>query len=153
MTKFVIALCLSLCAALAACGQNAQNVQKQTDDNPLFGDWSGESKCVGSNQYCHDEVVVYHISQSKTDPKKVLISADKIIDGKPDWMGDFDCDYDRKKQILRSEFKIPRTGGTGVWEFKIDGDKIDGTLTVFPENEIGRKVTVTKNKPDQKKPS
>jgi hypothetical protein len=147
MTKLFIAHCLLLCAAFAACGQNAQNVQNKTDNNPLFGDWSGESKCVGPNTSCHDEVVVYHISQSKTDPKKVLISADKIVDGKPDWMGDFDCDYDREKQTLRAEFKIPRTGGTGVWEFKIDGDKMDGTLTVLPENEIGRRVKITKNKP------
>jgi hypothetical protein len=140
MTKLIIALSLVMCAAFAACAQ------KKTDDNQLFGDWSGESKCVGTNPSCHDEIVVYHISQSKLDPKKVLISADKIVDGKPDWMGDFDCDYDREKQTLRAEFKIPRTGGTGVWEFKIDGDKMDGTLTVLPENEVGRRVKLTKNK-------
>lgn len=150
MTKLFIALCLCLSAAFAACGQNSPNSQNKADNNTLFGDWSGESKCVGKNPYCHDEVVVYHISQSKTDPKKILISADKIVDGKPDWMGDFDCDYDRDKQTLRSEFKIPRTGGTGVWEFKIDGDKMDGTLTTFPENEVGRKVKLTKNKPQAK---
>lgn len=145
MKRSIITIQLILCAALAACSQS------KLDNSALFGDWSGESKCVGSNTYCHDEVVVYHISQSKTDPKKVLISADKIVDGKPDWMGDFDCDYDREKQTLMSEFKIPRTGGKGVWFFKIDGDKMDGTLTVFPENEIGRKVKITKNKPTEKK--
>ena len=153
MKRIPVTLLLTLCAAFAACAQNPQKAQKQTDDNPLFGDWSGESKCVGTNPSCHDEIVVYHISQSKSDPKKVLISADKIVNRKPDWMGDLDCEYDREKQILRYEFKIPRTGGTGVWEFKIDGDKMNGTLTVFPENEIGRKVTITKNKPDEKKPS
>lgn len=152
MTKLLIALCLTVCAAFTACGQNTQSAPNKTDDSGLFGDWSGESKCVGSNQYCHDEVVVYHISQSKNDRKKVLISADKIVDGKPDWMGDFDCDYDREKQTLTSEFKIPRTGGTGVWSFKIDGDKMDGTLTVLPENEIGRRVKITKNKPAANKP-
>jgi|tagenome__1003787_1003787.scaffolds.fasta_scaffold20482360_2 hypothetical protein len=119
-------------------------------ENALFGDWSGESKCVGKNQYCHDEVVVYHISRSKTDAKKINISADKIVDGKPDFMGAFDCDYDRDKQTLKSEFRIPRTGGRGVWFFQIDGDKINGTLTIFPENEIGRTIKVTKNKPSLK---
>jgi hypothetical protein len=61
-------------------------------------------------------------------------------------MGAFDCDYDRDKQTLTSEFRIPRTGGKGVWLFHIDGDKMDGTLTVFPENEIGRRVKVMKDK-------
>lgn len=144
MTNLVIALFVSLCAAFVACAQN------KTDGSQLFGDWSGESKCVGTNPYCHDEVVVYHISRSKDDPKKITIAADKIVDGKPDFMGNFECDYDAAKQTLTSEFTIPRTGGKGVWLFKIDGDKMDGTLTVFPENEVGRKVKVTKNKPADK---
>ena len=61
-------------------------------------------------------------------------------------MGSFDCDYDATKQTLTSEFTIPRTGGKGVWLFKIDGDKMTGTLTVLPENEVGRKVNVSKVK-------
>jgi len=85
-------------------------------------------------------------------PDRALLLADKIIDGKPDYMGTFECDYDAVKQTLTSEFTIPRTGGKGVWLFKIDGDKMDGTLTVFPENEIGRRVKVNKVKPDPKKP-
>jgi len=145
MSKFIVTLCLALCSAFAACAQN------KPDGNQLIGDWSGESKCVGSNPYCHDEVVVYHISRSKTDAKKITIVADKIIDGKPDYMGTFECDYDVVKHTLTSEFTIPRTGGKGVWLFKIDGDKMDGTLTVFPENEIGRRVKVTKVKPEPKK--
>ena len=133
---------------VAAVGTSCAQTAK---DEPLIGDWSGESKCVGSNPYCHDEVVVYHISRSKTDAKKITIVADKIVDGKPDYMGTFECDYDAVKQTLTSEFTIPRTGGKGVWLFKIDGDKMDGTLTVFPENEIGRRVKVTKVKPEPKK--
>lgn len=124
--------------------------QDKSDDSKLFGDWTGESKCVGSNPYCHDEVVVYHISRSKTDPAKVAIVADKIVNNKPETMYGFDFDYDRKKQTLTAEFKIPRTGGKGIWFYHIDGDKMDGTLTIFPENEIGRRIKVTKTKPPNK---
>jgi hypothetical protein len=139
------AVLLIVASATGACAQN-----KVVDDNKLFGDWSGESKCVGTNPSCHDEVVVYHIAQSKADPKKITIGADKIVDGKPDFMGSFECDYDAAKQTLTSEFTIPRTGGKGVWFFHVDGDKMDGTLTVFPENEVGRRVKLTKNKPPAK---
>jgi hypothetical protein len=111
----------------------------------IVGDWSGESKCVGSNTFCHDEVVVYHITRSKDDAKKFTIVADKIVNGKPDFMGNIECVYDAEKQTLRSEFKIPRTGGTGIWLFTIKGDEMDGTLTVMPENEVGRRVKVKKN--------
>jgi hypothetical protein len=111
----------------------------------IVGDWSGESKCVGTNTFCHDEVVVYHISRSKDDAKHFTIAADKIVNGKPDFMGNIECVYDAEKQTLRSEFKIPRTGGTGIWLFTIKGDEMDGTLTVMPENEVGRRVKVKKN--------
>ena len=60
-------------------------------------------------------------------------------------MGNIECVYDAEKQTLRSEFKIPRTGGTGVLLFKTKGDEMDGTLTVFPENEVGRQVKVKRN--------
>jgi hypothetical protein len=139
------AVLLVVASAAGACAQN-----KVADDSQLFGDWSGDSKCTDTNPSCHDEVVVYHIAQSKADPKKITIGADKMVDGKPDFMGSFECDYDATKQTLTSEFTIPRTGGKGVWLFHIDGDKMDGTLTVFPENEVGRRVKLTKNKPPAK---
>ena len=129
------------------CGVTAFG-QKQTADS-LFGDWTGESKCVGSNPYCHDEIVVYHLSRSKQDPAKINLSADKIVNGKPDFMGEFDMTFDSEKMTLTAEFTIKRTGGKGVWLFTIKGDKMDGTLAVFPENEIGRKVTVTRKKNDK----
>src|SRR5438477_9370336 len=47
----------------------------------LAGDWTGESICVGDNPSCHDEKIVYHISIDPTDPTKVKIAADKIVDG------------------------------------------------------------------------
>jgi hypothetical protein len=42
--------------------------------------------------------VVYHISRSGTDASKVTISADKIVNGKPETMGDLDFTYDSQKQ-------------------------------------------------------
>lgn len=135
---FVSVLMLSLCAV----------AQKSTAES-LYGDWTGESKCVGSNPSCHDEIVVYHLSKSKNDPTKINLSADKIVNGKPDFMGEFDMTFDAEKMTLTAEFMIKRTGGKGVWLFHVDGDKMDGTLTVFPENEVGRKVSVTRKKPDK----
>jgi hypothetical protein len=126
------------------------NAQKKTAGDELTGDWYGESKCTGNNPYCHDEVVIYHLTHSKADPAKIHLAADKVVNGKPEEMGEFELVYDVAKQTLTTEFRIPRTGGKGVWFFKINGDKIDGTLTVFPENEIGRRVKVTRKKPDSK---
>ena len=124
------------------------SAQKKDAVDALLGDWTGESKCVGSNPYCHDEIVVYHLTRSKKDAAKINLSADKIVNGKPEFMGEFDMTFDPEKMTLADEFTIKRTGGKGVWLFKIDGDKMDGTLTVFPENEIGRRVHVERKKKD-----
>ena len=131
-------------------GSVAAFAQQKPTAGSLYGDWTGESKCVGNNPSCHDEIVVYHLTRSKKDAAMVNVSADKIVDGKPDFMGEFDMIYDPVKQTLTSEFKIPRTGGKGVWLFQVDGDKMNGTLTVFPENEVGRKVKVTRKKASEK---
>jgi len=85
-------------------------------------------------------------------PAKLHLAADKMVNGKPELMGEFDFAYDAAKKTLTTEFKIPRTGGTGVWLFNVDGDKIDGTLTVLPENEIGRRVNVARGTAGADKP-
>lgn len=140
----VITLLMTLFyVSMTACAQ-----QKVAPDS-LYGDWTGESKCVGSNPSCHDEIVVYHMTRSKEDPGKVHLAADKIVDGKPDPMGEFEMTFDPDKSTLTAEFTIPRTGGKGVWLFTVKGDNIDGTLTVYPEKEIGRRVKVTRKKSDK----
>jgi hypothetical protein len=140
--KSIILAALILVCGLTACGQ------KQTADS-LFGDWTGESKCVGTNPSCHDEIVLYHLTRSKNDSSKINLSADKIVDGKPEFMGEFDMTFDPEKMTLTAEFTIKRTGGKGVWLFTVKGEKMDGTLTVLPENEIGRRVSVAKKKADK----
>jgi hypothetical protein len=140
MSARLIFVLLFMAVAAPTFGQQAY------DMSSLFGDWTGESKCVGNNPYCHNEVVVYHISRSKSDAAKVNISADKIVNGTPESMGDLDFTYDsqKQKQTLTAEFTISRTGGKGVWVYQINGNHMDGTLTTYPENEIGRRAKVDK---------
>jgi hypothetical protein len=145
---FVFICFLSLTTACSAQKQDKvpdQN-QKQLKAEDVLGDWQGESKCTGSNPYCHDEVVLYHFTAVKDDASKVHLAADKLVNGKWELMGEFDFTIDAAKSTLTAEFNIPRTGGRGVWSFTVAGDKIVGTLTAYPENEVGRKVHVERKK-------
>jgi len=109
----------------------------------IAGDWSGQSTCTGNNPSCHDEYVVYHISMDFNDPTRVNISADKIVDGKLDWMGNIALKYDAAKQTLIGELQNSRKG---IWEFTVKGNIIEGTLSVFtPEKTVGRRIRVQKN--------
>lgn len=149
MTRFCTFLLLAVALLLASC---LTTFGQAKSDDPLFGEWVGESKCVGNNPYCHDEVVVYRFSPSKTDKNKVTWDAYKIVHNERDLMGQLEMAYDREKHSVSVDFPIPRTGGRGVWSFTLKGDKMDGTLTVYPENEVGRKVQVTRKKPGQRDP-
>ena len=109
----------------------------------LAGDWTGESICFGNNPSCHDEKVVYHVSIDPSDSTKVKIGADKIIDGKPDFMGDIYLKYDAAKQTLTGDLQSPRY--RGVWEFTVRGNTIEGGLYSLPDRAMGRKIRVQKN--------
>ena len=108
----------------------------------LAGDWIGESICFGNNSSCHDEKVVYHISIDPTDATKVKIAADKIVDGKPEFMGDIFLKYDAAKQTLTGDLQSPRY--RGVWEFTVKGNTIEGSLVILPDKTIGRRIRVTR---------
>jgi Protein of unknown function (DUF3224) len=114
----------------------------------LTGDWTGESICVGNNPSCHDEKVVYHISVDPSDSTKVKIAADKIVDGKPEWMGDIFLKYDAAKQTLTGDLQSPRY--RGVWEFAVKGNTIEGSLTILPDKTISRRIRVTRKDSAQK---
>ena len=115
----------------------------------LAGDWTGESICVGEIGACHDEQVVYHVSVDATDSTKVKIGADKIVDGKPDFMGDIFLKYDAAKNTLIGYLESPR--GRGVWEFTVKGNMMWGTLSLLPEKRIVRQIRVTKTESNQTK--
>jgi hypothetical protein len=115
----------------------------------LAGDWTGESLCAGNNPSCHDEHVVYHLSVDFADATKVNIGADKIVDGKLEWMGNIALKYDPAKQTLTGDFQSPRY--KGIWEFTVKGNLIEGTLSLFtPEKTVGRRIRVQRNGTSQK---
>src|SRR6266404_3918870 len=70
-----------------------------TDDGAsLVGNWTGDSICVGNRSACHDEQVVYRIPKAPDSSGNVTITADKIVNGKPELMGVLDFKYDSEKR-------------------------------------------------------
>jgi len=92
-------------------------------DKTVIGTWKGTSICQVKNSPCHDETVVYHISVDKKTGG-YAIDAYKIVDGAEDEMGILVGSYDAAKHLLTAHYRAD-----DLWEFKIDGDKMDGTLT------------------------
>jgi len=87
------------------------------------GVWKGTSLCQIKNSPCHDEIVVYHISKDSTG-KSYEVIANKIVDGKEDYMGTIPFTYDSKQKVFVSVDSVRNAR----WEFKITGSAMKGTL-------------------------
>jgi hypothetical protein len=129
---------LFICFILALIITVAVHAQKKTVDG-IEGVWKGTSLCQVKHSSCNDENVVYYISKSKTE-NTYTVQASKIVNGTEVEMGPLDLIYDNKKHTLTSQ--TSKNGG--VWFFKLDGEKIHGTLTLN-ENTLYRVVELTKN--------
>jgi len=102
----------------------------------IGGDWEGESICTVHPSSCHDEHVIYHVTEPDSDGK-LQINADKVIDGKPEAMGTLDCTYDKN----HSAIACPMRGW--IWEFTIAGTSMTGTLKM-PDGTLFRRISVRK---------
>ncbi|MFL6227445.1 MAG: hypothetical protein ACJ741_01545 [Pyrinomonadaceae bacterium] len=139
----LLSVLASLLVFLPACARGSfANFTSANDGSALVGNWIGESICVGDHPACHDEKVIYRIKQPPDAAGNVEISADKIVDGKPENMGVIRCKYDGEKKTLTGDLESPRY--KGVWEFAVRGDTIEGTLTVLPEKTVARRIKVKK---------
>lgn len=95
----------------------------QPAHSSIAGDWEGSSLCTVRNSPCHDEHVVYHIKPDSSDSAKFAIDADKIINGKPDFMGTLQCTLNSAKSELYCDT-------AGDWRFTIKQNAMIGTLTL-----------------------
>jgi hypothetical protein len=103
----------------------------------LIGDWKGESVCLDKQSACHDETVVYHLSKGEK-AGWYRASADKIVDGSAVNMGTLDFRYDAGKRTLVCEAQRG-----AVWTFRVDGNKMNGTLTLADKT-VFRCISLTK---------
>lgn len=117
-------------ALLCFCSAAAAQTGKAAD---VLGTWEGESICTVQPSACHDEHVIYEITQAANN--KLKMSADKVVNRERQNMGDLDCTYDGKTLAC----PIPR----GTWAFDIRGTKMTGTLKL-PDGTLFRKVDAKK---------
>ena len=87
------------------------------------GIWKGTSLCQIKNSPCHDEIVVYHISKDSTGKSYDMI-ANKIVDGKEEFMGTISFTYDNQQKV----FVSVDSARNARWEFRITGNAMKGTL-------------------------
>jgi hypothetical protein len=103
---------------------------------PVLGQWEGESNCTVKNSPCHDEHVIYRVTENPKTSGQLAIAAYKVVNGKELYMGDLECQYAADASELRCHYKP-----TDSWVFKLVGDTMTGTLTI-EGNTLYRKISV-----------
>src|ERR1043166_1631348 len=143
---------LVLALSVQAEGIDATDLSLAKSTPPsVVGSWRGDSTCVGNRPACRNEDVVYRIEAIAGEPDAVLWFADKIIDGKREATCMLKFKYDEARGTLSGEFTRGQTHG--LWEFKIDGDTMEGTLVLLPDKMLGRRVKVKRVREDQLPPA
>jgi hypothetical protein len=108
--------------------------------SPITGEWEGDSVCQVPKP-CTTEHVIYEIRPGNAG--KVVIKADKVVDGQREWMGDIPCDWVAAEQRL----SCPMEGRKPVvWTFRLTGDQLTGTAILREGDVLIRKIAVHRKK-------
>jgi hypothetical protein len=135
-------LLIVLVVAVTCLPGGAQTAQAP-DARGVLGTWEGESKCTVPNSPCRDEHVIYRIAEDQRSPGRLTIDADKVVNGKNEYMGRLECEYRATDKLLRCTAHTPRHDD---WQFTVSGDSMTGTLTVDPDKTLYRRISVQKKK-------
>ena len=118
----------------------------QKSASSIAGTWEGESVCTVRDSPCHDEHIIYEISQDPpvqsspagTQPWKM--DGYKIAEGKKQFMGSLRCSYGEAKRSLSCV-----SSSDADWEFFFEGENMRGTLQLGHEKTLFRKVSAKRS--------
>lgn len=129
----LLAGCLLLATAAPAAAQT------------IAGIWRGTSACVDHvrDPACRDEVVVYTITPADSPAGSVILRADKIIAGTPEFMYSLPFTGDSTTRTWWAEFAGPRFSGR--WEYTFRDSTAQGTLVELPTSRLVRRITLRRS--------
>ena len=111
---------------------------KASPDPALVGDWRGESICVVHPSACHDEIALYRVKAGEGSPRGYTLDAYKIVEGKPEFMGDMECSYATEKRALTCS--TPKL----VVHLVLDGKSLNGTMNLS-DGTLWRNITLQRD--------
>ncbi|MFL5613188.1 MAG: hypothetical protein ACJ796_05950 [Gemmatimonadaceae bacterium] len=129
--RHLLGICIATIIAHGASAQaSPSHAPAATRNSPPIGIWRGNSICQVRPSACHDEVVVYRITQVGTGDS-LSMDARKIVNGKEENMGILGC--------IMTNTQITCAMPNGVWHFTVRADSLIGELRL-PDNTKFRDV-------------
>jgi len=124
--------------ALAGLGSRAQHAG-------LVGTWRGTSICADREHWpaCNDEQVIYEARLKHRAPDTVTVSADKVVNGVRDNMGEYDFVLAADSSWV-SEFRMG--GNHGRIVLRIAGTRMTGVLLDVTSGRTARKMALERSR-------
>ena len=140
MPRLLSPVLLLLLLAVSALSQVSPKVNPggKPEWKDVIGTWEGSSVCTVPNSPCHDEQALYRIKPDRSDPDKLQLEGFKIVNNRPEFMGDLACKYAADDKTLTCVDPAKH----GVWTLHVTDTGMDGTVTVGKEKTIYRKITL-----------
>jgi hypothetical protein len=136
---------LAACVAAVSVGAGAVGHTQSNAPGPeqLIGVWRGTSVCTDrvAAPACHDETVVYEFTAG-AQPGTVHWTADKIVNGQRETMGELELAFDKSGTCWKAEFNSPRV--RSEWCLVVEGARLQGTARLLPGKQTVRKVNLRK---------
>ena len=124
-------LLFAIAIAAPSLGQTAK------PEDPLVGNWRGDSICVVRSSACVDEKALYHVKKLG-QPDRYSLQADKIVNGQAIDMGTVDCEYASDKQALACQ--LPK----GAIHLALRGTRLEGTMNLA-DGTLWRNIRLAKD--------
>jgi len=105
----------------------------------VLGSWEGDSKCTVADSPCHDERVLYQITEDKKVDFQLNLDGYKMVEGSPEFIGTLNCHYQPKAGALSC---TSSTKEKDDWEFHVMGDQMAGRLLVDDGKTLYRRITL-----------
>ena len=131
------AVCWLLLVATNAASPLARQDSRdgQNPDSPV-GTWRGKSTCVVRPSGCRDEDSVYRVTATAGSDTRVMLAANKLVNGQEVNMGTSECSYSPATRVLR----CPLPNGSAL-RFEISGESLNGTM-VLKDGTTWRKIVL-----------
>jgi hypothetical protein len=107
--------------------------------DPIPGTWEGTSLCQVKPSPCHDEHVIYRVTQTAFGRYK--LDAYKVVNGKEIFMAAIDLTFDSGRSVLQGTIMGNR-GSSRVW-LTLKSNRLSGRLTLG-DGTLYRLIEVTK---------
>jgi hypothetical protein len=107
----------------------------------VLGSWEGDAKCTVADSPCHDEHVLYQITEDKRNLFQLNLDMYKMVEANPEFIATLACSFEPKAGVLSC---TSSTREKDDWEFHVTGNAMAGRMMIDDGKTLYRRIVLHK---------